>query len=44
MEVFRTADHQIDEQRLTPLLDKLREEGVYEVYIEAVKTYSGPRI
>jgi len=36
-EIFRTADDQIDEARLAPLLDKLREERVDEDAVEAVR-------
>lgn len=37
MEVFRAADHQIDESRLAPILEKLREVGGTDEDAQVVK-------
>lgn len=37
MEVFKSADKRIDEERLAPVVERLREEGVTDSGIEAVK-------
>lgn len=38
MKVFRTADNEVDEARLAPVLDKLRESGGTDEEVQTVRT------